>query len=163
MPEVDRIVMDLAITKKAKFSMIDLYRTLKAWFDLHEYSFFEREYEDVIKKDKKSVMLKWRGKKWIDDYSAFRINLKFTLKNYETIKTKQGKLVEGDLKITFNAEIETDYEAKWENKPVLKFTRGFFDKFVATSKRERYEKELKEDTHDIFNRTKSYLNLQKFL
>ncbi len=164
MAEADWIIRgdNLVIQKKAQFNMIDLYRTLKAWFDLNGYIFHEKEYEDTIRKDKKSVAIKWAGQKYIDNYTRLVIELSITLKKYEIIETKQGKTVEGALTIKYEAYIETDYEERWENSPFLKFTRGIFDKFIATGKRERQEKEIKDDTYDIFNRTKSYLNLQKF-
>ena len=44
----------------------------------------------------------------------------------------------------------------------MRFFRAIFDKYLTANKREKYEKELKEDAHDIHNRTKSYLNLHKF-
>jgi hypothetical protein len=71
-------------------------------------------------------------------------------------------MVEGDLKMAFEADLETDYEEKWEKNAIFKFFRAISDKYLTTSKMEKYENELKEDTHDIFNRTKSYINLQKF-
>ncbi len=162
MGEVDHIIKDLVIEKKAKFNMIDLYRTLKAWFDLHIYVFHERNYEDIIKNGKKSVKIKWEGRKLFDDYTSSKIILNISLKNYEIIETKQGKSVEGDLKISFEGDLETDYEEKWSKKPVMRFFRSIFDKYLTANKREKYEKELIEDTHDIYNRTKSYLNLHKF-
>ena len=160
--ETDIIVKALIIEKKAQFSMIELYRTLKTWFELHSYLFFEREYEDTIKKDKKSVKIKWEGRKEADDYTLLKLPISITLNNYEIHDIPQGKIVEGELKIKFSAEIETDFEEKWSNKPAFKFTRAIFDKFVASGKRERFEKEITEDCHDIFNRSKSDLNLQKF-
>ena len=117
MGEVDHIIKDLVIEKKAKFNMIDLYRTLKAWFDLHTYTFHERNYEDIIKNGKKSVKIKWEGRKLFDDYTSSKIILNISLINYETIETKQGKLVEGNLKISFEGDLETDYEEKWSKKP----------------------------------------------
>jgi hypothetical protein len=162
MSEIDHIVKNLVIEKKSQFNMIELYRTLKAWFDLHEYTFFEREYEDTVKGSKKSVKIRWEGHKEVDDYTKYEIIIKISLKNYEIIETKKGKIVDGDLKMSFEADIEMDYEEKWTNKPAFKFFRAVFDKFVATGRRAKYEKEVKDDVHDIFNRTKSYLNLHKF-
>jgi hypothetical protein len=164
MAETDWVIRGdkFVIQKKAQFSMIELYRTLKAWFDLHSYNFYEKEYEDTVRGDKKSVSIKWEGQKPVDNYTKFLINLSISLKNYQIVDTKKGKTVEGDLKIKYDAAIQSDYEERWENNAFFKFTRGIFDKFISTGKRERHEKEITEDLHDIFNRTKSYLNLQKF-
>jgi hypothetical protein len=162
MGETDTIIKDLSIVKKAQFNMIDLYKTLKAWFDLHEYDFYERQYDDMQKGDKKAVKIKWEGQKEVDDYHKFKVKLGISLGNYDIVETKKGKSVEGDLKIGFKAQIQSDYDSKWATNPFSRFFRGIFDKFIATSRREKYEKEITQDTHDIFNRTKTYLNLEKF-
>ena len=162
MSEIDHIVRDLTISQKAQFNLVELYKTLKYWFEINGYSFFEREYEDTIKGDKKDVKIKWEGSKPIDDYSKFYVSLSFKIKNYEIVETSKEKIVEGELNISINSDIETDYEQKWENKPIWKFLRGVSDKFFTERRRKIYEKELKDDTYDLFNKIKSFLNLYKF-
>jgi hypothetical protein len=162
MVNVDSVVRDLKIEKKAQFDMIDLYKTMKSWFDLHEYKFAEKQYQEEVKGDKKSISIVWDGEKDVNEYTRFKLAVSISLKNYEFIETKKGKIVEGSLVIKFGAVVRSDYENRWEKSPVMVFFRGIFDKFIASNKKERYEKELKEDAYDIFHRTKAYLNLHKF-
>ena len=163
MGETDHIIKELIISKKAQFSMIDLYKTLRSWFDLHEYQFYEKEYNEEIKSNKKNIKIVWTGIREIDEYTRFKINITIDLKNYNILEHKNGKYVHGDLNLKFSADIETDYEPRWwEDSPFVKFFRSVVNKYVVASKREKLEKEIKDDCHDIFNRTKTYLNLQKF-
>jgi hypothetical protein len=162
MSETDHIVKGLKINQKAQFNLINLYKTLKYWFEINGYSFFEKEYEEIVKKNKKDVIIKWIGSKTIDDYSKAIVRVKFKIKDYEIIETEKEKLVNGSLGISFESDIVTDYEERWEHRPIWKFLRGVFDKFLSEKRRELYEKELTEDTYDIFHRTKSFLNLYKF-
>jgi len=162
MSEVDSIVKDLKINQKAQFNLIELYKTLKYWLETNGYSFFEKEYEDIIKKTKKNVNIKWVGSKKIDDYSKLIIRVTFKIKNYEIVETEKEKLVSGSLSISFKSDIETDYEERWEHRPIWKFLRGVSDKFFTEKRRGIYEKELTEETYDLFHRTKSFLNLYKF-
>ena len=162
MSEIDNIIKDLKINQKAQFNLIELYKALKYWFETNGYLFFEREYEDIVKKTKKDVKIKWEGLKKIDDYSKFIIRVIFKIKNYEIVETEKEKLVDGSLAISFEAEIETDYEERWEHRPIWKFLRGVSDKFFTEKRRKIYERELTEDVYDIFHRTKSFLNLYKF-
>jgi hypothetical protein len=162
MADVDIIIKDLAIEKAAQFNMVELYRTLKAWFDLHEYNFIEKEYKEDAVNEKRNVTIKWNAEKTISDYSKFIINIGISLKNYEIIETKNGKLVDGKITIKFSASIASDYAGNYSGKPKLKLSRAIFDKFISTNKKDRLEKEVKQDTEDIFNKTKSYLNLHKF-
>ena len=160
--EIEHIVKELSLSQKAQFNLVELYRTLKHWFEINGYSFFEREYEDIIKSGKKNVTIKWEGSKNIDDYSKFYIFIKFNIKNYELVDTPKEKLIEGSLKLSFGSDILTDYEYKWENKPIWKFLRGVSDKFFTDKKRKFYETELENETYNLFNKAKSFLNLYKF-
>ena len=162
MADVDIIVKGLAIEKEAQFNMVELYRTLKAWFDLHEYNFIEKEYKEVAANEKKNVAIKWVAEKPASDYSKFVIRIGISLKNYEIIETKNGKQVDGKIIIKFSAEIASDYAGNYAGKPKLRLSRAIFDKFISTNKTDKLEKEIKQDTEDIFNKTKSYLNLHKF-
>ena len=160
--EIEHVTKSLSLTQKSQFNLVELYKTLKHWFEINGYSFFEREYEDILKSGKKEVMIKWEGSKNIDDYSKFYIFVKFNVKNYEIFDTPKEKIIDGSLKLSFASDILTDYEYKWEHKPIWKFLRGVSDKFFTERKRKFYEKNLKEDTYDLFNKSKSFLNLYKF-
>lgn len=162
MSETDFIIKELKISQRTQFNMIELYKTLKSWLEINRYDFFEKEYEEVKKKSQNSVKIKWEGQKAIDDYSLFVIEIKLKLDNYEIIETKKEKLVDGRLTLSFTSKIVSDYEEKWEKSPIWQFLRAVSDKYFTEKKRKMFEKELKDDTHDIFNRTKTFLNLYKF-
>jgi hypothetical protein len=162
MSEIDYVVRDLKISQKAQFNMVELYRTLKSWLEINRYIFYERLYEDVLKKNEKSVKIKWEGHKYIDDYTKFVISISLKLTDYEIIETKKEKLVDGKISISFEATIETDYEEKWEKRPIWVFIRALSDKYFTNKKRKKFEKELKDDTYDLYNKTKTFLNLYKF-
>lgn len=162
MSEQDYIVKELKISQSAQFNMIELYKTLKAWFEINRYGFFEKDYEDVIKKQRKSVKIVWEGQKEIDDYTRYVIMVKLKLDNYQIIEAKREKIVDGKITISFESLIESDYEEKWEDRPIWKFIRSVSDKYFTAKKRGKFEKEVEEDTRDLFHRVKTFLNLYKF-
>ena len=51
------------------------------------------------------------------------------------LSSKTVLLVEGSLKLEFESFIETDYEEKWEHKPIWKFLRGVSDRFFTEKRR----------------------------
>ena len=153
MAEKVAIVSGLQISQNAEFNMIDFYHSLKAWFELNRYNLVESEFDEKTVNSKKNLTIKWTGTKEIDDYTQFEIGITISLGNYEIISTEKEKLASGSLKIKFSSKMVTDYEDKWSNKPFMKFMR---------EKSETYKKELKNDTYDIYNKAKSFLNLQKF-
>jgi hypothetical protein len=162
MAEKVAIIPGLVIKQNAQFNMIDFYHSLKAWFELNRYNLVETQYEEKTVNAKKNLSIKWTGTKEIDDYTQFEVGVGISLGNYEIISTEKEKLASGALKIKFSSKMVTDYEDKWSNKPFMKFMRDVADKYFSTEKSEVYKKELKNDTYDIYNKAKSFLNLQKF-
>jgi hypothetical protein len=162
MAEKVAIIPGLVIKQNAQFNMIDFYHSLKAWFELNRYNLVETQYEEKTVNAKKNLSIKWTGTKEIDDYTQFELGVGISLGNYEIISTEKEKLASGALKIKFSSKMVTDYEDKWSNKPFMKFMRDVADKYFSTEKSEVYKKELKNDTYDIYNKAKSFLNLQKF-
>ena len=162
MAEKVAIIPGLVIKQNAQFNMIDFYHSLKAWFELNRYNLVETQYEEKTVNAKKNLSIKWTGTKEIDDYTQFEVGVGISLGNYEIISTEKEKLASGALKIKFSSKMVTDYEDKWSNKPFMKFMRDVADKYFSTEKSEVYKKELKNDTYGIYNKAKSFLNLQKF-
>lgn len=162
MSEKDKVVKELTIKQKAQFNMLEFYKFLSSWFEVNRYVFYETNYDDKTDAGKKSLKIKWTGSKDVDDYYQFKVQVTLELKNYEIIEGEKEKLVDGDFKIELSSTLVSDYEEKWENGPVMKFLRATADKFFFTGKREKYIKELRDDTYDIFDKVKSFLNLQKF-
>jgi len=162
MAEKEAIVPKLEIKQNTQFNMIDFYHSLKSWFELNRYTLTENEYEEKTANGKKNLKIKWGGTKEIDDYTQFDIGVELSLGNYEIIETEKEKLTSGAFKLKIGAKMVSDYEDKWSNKPFMKFMRDISDKYFTTEKRENYKKELTNDTYDLFNKAKSFLNLQKF-
>lgn len=163
MPEFDYVVPELIIQQKnVVFEVKDLYKILRSWGDLNRYDFLEKVYTQQKEDDQNKTDIKWIFERKIDDYVKFVIRIAFSIKGKEVSMKKKGKSVKGDVKIRFEAYLEKDYEKFWEGKPVRKFVRGFYDKFIAASRMMRYEAKLKQECYDIYNEAKSFLNLSVF-
>ncbi|MBT4334803.1 hypothetical protein HOD61_03235 [archaeon] len=162
MGEFDLIIKELGIKQKSKFNMIELYRTLKEWFEHQGYTLFEKEYNDIFKKDKRNLKIKWEAQKEIDDYTKFIIGIGIKITDYKIITTKTEKLVSGTISMNFEGGIESDYEEKWSSNPLQLFFRGIYDKIINTPKNEKNEKNLSNNVHEVYNKTKFFLNMYKF-
>ena len=162
MAEKDMIVKGISVKYNAPFNMIDLYNSLKSWFDINRYTFYETSYDEKATGDKKSVNIQWTGTKELDDYTKIEIKGEIDLKDYEIIEGKSEKLTNGKLNLKFKSMMVTDYEERWDKKPFLKLLRAISDKYFMANKFSVYKKEIKNDTYDVYNKTKSFLNLQKF-
>jgi len=152
---------ELDISQTSVFNFYEFYTTTKTWFKDNGYIHIEKEYEEIIKGKTKDVNIKWNGDKKFDDYTKAIIKVEIKLSDSNQIENKKEKLTKGKLKISFSANMVTDYEDKI-NSPVGKLWRGLQEKFFSPHKRFKFEKEIKEDTYALYNRIKSFLNIEKY-
>ena len=152
---------DLDISQTAVFNFNEFYSTTKTWFKDNGYIHIEKKYEEVIKGKTKDIKIKWEGNKKFDDYTKIVIKMKVKVSGAQQVKNKNEKLTKGKLKISLSAKMVTDYEDKIKN-PMGKLWMGFQEKFFSPHKRFKFEKEIKEDTYNLYNRIKSFLNIEKY-
>lgn len=161
MAEYDYVVRDIEVKKKGEYDLKELYTTLKDWLNEHGYDIIEKEYEDLLETGK-DLRIKWKAMKKLDDYTQFVIEVTIKVKDWKEVEAEAHKLVSGNLEIKFESYFEKDYEERWELRPLQKFMRGVFDKFVLRSKWERLEKDLKEETFQLRDLSKQFLDLIKY-
>lgn len=163
MAEIDYVIPALRVSQEAIIEFNELYKMMKKWFDDHGYDFFEKEYLDTQEEDySTSNSIKWEAEKKIDDYTKFHIEVRIKCSDIKEVIKKDKKAVKGMIAIKFESFLEKDYEDNWEKNFMLKFTREVYDKFLLKGKFERQANDLKEETYDIFNQTKSFLRLYRF-
>jgi len=158
MSEKDWVIHEVAIQKTGVFDLNGIMKTIRSWINLNNFDFHETENES----DSKIHTIKWEIEKKMDDYTKYVIGFTFKISDQKKVKVKNKQLYEGKLSIKFNSRKITDYQEKWEGKPLKKFFRGIYDMFIQGDKTQRQSKDLKELTYDIYNQTKAFLNLQKF-
>jgi hypothetical protein len=164
MAERDYVVREIKISKDGVFDFDNLYKAIKEWLNFHHYDFFERNYSDMSKGDSKDIKVKFETERKIDSYMKYSIDISISVKDHRLVlaQDKKKKLVKGFLVIGIESVIVTDYDEKWEGKPMKKFIRGIYDKFIEGDKRIRLNNELKEETYGLYNELKAFLNLQRF-
>ena len=162
MAETDFIVKGLTVKYSGVFNLKELYKYIKRW--LKETGSFqdinEKLYQEEEKEDLRTTTIKVDSKKKVDDYTKFIIKTTIKASDYEDVEVDGKKMQKGDLKIEFNAEMEKDYQEKWEEAPSRKFFRGLYDRFLIGFKIDKLTKELVDETYDIYNEVKDYLNLK---
>ena len=52
-----------------------------------------------------------------------------------------------------------DYEKRWQDKPVHKFLRSMYEKYIIREAIEEYENDLKDDTKEMIKDTKAFLRI----
>jgi len=79
------------------------------------------------------------------------------LSDYREGNVDGTKVVDGKLKITFNAEVERDYDEKWKKSPVKRFVRAIYERYVTEAKQSKVDRALKDLVSDLRLEIKRYL------
>jgi len=162
MPEIDVVVDKLSITKEATFEIDKLYEFMRDWFNRKNYDFYEKDYGEKLKAEGfKDNKIKWKTERKVDDYIKFTIKVTIKCSDIKEVRLKKCIACKGKLTISLKSELQVDYDDRWKSPSFLKFTRGIFDKFIMKDRYVRYNTELKDETYDLFNQIKAFLNLQK--
>ena len=158
MPEVDYVLKDIKVVEKdTDIDFKKLYKFLGKVFSDNGYFVFEKEYMHHLKEDLRNKSIKWKGYKKVDDYSRFWIEVRIKLSNANELEGNDEMLYHGDISFNFESYIQKDYYSKWEFNSLMKLLRAVWDKFFLGIKFTQYETQLKDETYDIFNKTKTYL------
>ena len=159
MPEIDYIIRGLKFSKKGIVIDIDeFYKVMKKFLKDKRYTTIEKDYEEKSEGESlQSFKFKWENHKDADDYHRFNLDFTLKFKNFKEVEIKKKEYLQGDLDVEIEANIASDYEELIEKKHLLKFLRGAYDKFIISSKREKYSKELLEEAYEVLGEVKKYL------
>ncbi|MFH1848949.1 MAG: hypothetical protein ABH879_02065 [archaeon] len=162
-----RIVVDeMQLEFRGLFDVGEFYRLIDSWLKEKAYVKHERRnYEHAYVEGKQIEVWKQPYKK-VTDYAKYVIDIKILIEDLKDVVTeKDGKKVrlnQGNVSITFSGYLETDYEHRWEKKPLFYFMRAIFDNYVFKVHTEKFEKGLVEDVNQLHTIVKAFLNLYRY-
>jgi hypothetical protein len=160
MSEVDYVIPEIVIEKEGFIDLQELYSLLKEYLVKRRYDLIEKEHH--FKESSSNLEIKWDSFKKVDDYTKFHIEIAIKGSNIKETTSKKHKGVSGTFKIKFESYLEKDYEEIFENRPISKFFRTVYDKFIIKTRFDAYNAELKEETYLVYNEAKAFLNIKKF-
>ncbi len=159
MVHTDKVVRDLEFLYEGVFDFKELLEIIKEFCDKRGYDIDEKLYNNKVKGDFKNTVIKWTADRKIDDYNKCVVKLIINLNDYKEGYVDGRKIVDGNLKITFNGEVERDYDEKWKKAPTKKFLRAVYEKYIVESKQDKVNSSLKNLIDDLKNEIKLYLKV----
>ena len=162
-----RIVVDsLQLKYQGLVNVNEFYRIMDKWFREKGYDKYEKRTSEQIYKDGKQIEIEWEPWKKINDYAKSVMKIIFLItdikdvnvtKDNHKVKTQQAKI-----SITFMGYLETDWEHKWETKPILYFLRTIFDQFIYKAQLDKYYSLVGDEVQSLYTMTKGYLNINRY-
>ena len=158
MVEVDYVIPpEITLTYEGDLDLKELYLLIKSWLRDKGFYLIEKFHEGSQEKFK----AKWEATKKVDDYSKYVIVVTLEASKLKPISIKNKNLNNGEFNVAFESYIERDYEDRYEKKPLVKFFRGIYGKYVEKTREENDENELKELTKNFYNEIKAYFGLKR--
>jgi hypothetical protein len=166
MSEKRLIIDQLRLNYSGIFNLQELYKMIDGWLYEKGYDKYEKKNEEQVLETGRKIEVEIRPWKKTTDYAKNEIRLRIFVDNMTDIEVdrdgKKIKMHKGDIQMIFDAFLETDYEHRWENKPMYYFMRTIVDKYVFKIYTEKFVGNLTADTRDLHQRIKSFLNLYKY-
>ncbi len=143
-----------------------LFDVLKQWATDKGYWLIEKKHGEATKPEGKVIDFDMEPFKKFTDYakSIIKIRMQFTDVKDAIVERdgKKIKLQEGKMVLIIDGILETDYEHRWESKPVFYTLRTIFEKYLYTPFVSGFERGVKEDVMALKNNVKAFLNLTRY-
>ncbi len=167
MPEDNLIVNNERIQYEGVFSVSELYRLIDEWLLDKGYFRIEPKHVESARPEGKFVELELTPSKELTDYAKSLLKFRIQMSNLKdvTLETPEGKkqkLNQGTVLITMSGILQTDYQDRWESKPVFLFFRAIYDRYIYKSLTGGFEGTIKSDIAQFKKTIAGFLNLHRY-
>ena len=158
----DLVINSRELKYKGIFRIDELFAATNTALEAREYEKREKKTEETVTDKGRKIYVELRPYKMKSSYVTLMIKIKFILDNItetvEEVKGQTKKFQQGDVLVIFDAWSLTDYEHRWEMKPLIYFLKGFIRKFLYKFPlEENFRAELVVDTAYIYAQIKKML------
>ena len=110
------------------------------------------------------MIIKWEAKKDVTDYfeNVFEVNWHILgLKDAEVERDgKKETTNKGEVEIKITANLVKDKESRWEEKPLWKFLRGTYEKYIIRTTVDMYGDKLEDKAKKFVSEIKAFLQIE---
>lgn len=151
------------LKQKGYWNYDELYNMAFHWLKDHGFGLKEALYNEKLQANGKEIVITWEAKKKVTDYFVHKITLDWHILGLNDaeveIDGKKTKTNKGELEITFKGILINDYEQRWEDKPLWKFLRGVYEKYVIRETVDEYEDDIEDDVKELISDMKAFLRI----
>ncbi len=166
MVERKLLVDELELEYEGLFNATEVYAVIDEWLKLKGYDKFEALNQEQVLPTGKDIRVIITPKKWHTDYVRKVLKIELIMQNVKEVETVvdhvKVKMNQGEVRILFSGILETDWEGRWEQRPIYFFLRTIFEKYIYRTQVDSYESEVVADVQELKEKVGSYLNLYRF-
>ena len=128
------------------------------------FSVAEGKYAEKVIGDKKEIVVEWKGEAIINDYFKYELKIVFSIFNLANVEIEQEgrreKTNKGEVEIKVVGVMMTDHKGQYETKPIMRFVRDIYERWVIPARIEKIEEKLIAGCDEFLGQAKSYLDLE---
>ena len=158
MTHTDKVVKDMEFSYEGVFDFREFISYLRDFFKRHNYDINEKSHSSSAKEELKNTKIKWDCDRKLDDYNHAHIKIKINLGDFRESRAENKKVVEGKLKLEAEAEIERDYDKRWEGGAARKFIMTVYEKYGSSGKQKKFDSAVKKTAEDLMADVRQYFN-----
>jgi len=150
------------------FDFLEVYTHAKEWIEWRGYDLTEKKYKEVVSPgDSKNYQIIWECTKDIDNYTQYLVKVEWQLfgvkdKHDVVFHGKQVTAQKGEIDAFVSAYLVLDHKGAWEENPLLKLFKGFYERFLYAGTIVRNQKELWKEGWELHDELKAFLELYKY-
>ncbi len=165
MGEVKTAYKTKTVKYSGLFNVNKVHKFLVSWFGNNKFNMFEEMTEEQVYPEGKQIVYSYKPYKKFSDFAKAVIHLEVIFSGVQDVKVDveglKKTMQKGDVEISITGYIETDYENKWETKPLFYFFKIIFEKFFLGSHRSYYESFISKNCQLLYDETKAILNISR--
>ncbi len=167
MVEKKILVDDLRMQYTGLFDITELYRLFDELIHERGYVKLEKKSDQFMAKHGRQIYLEIRPVKEFEQDFLSTIKIRIKMSDVKDIvmdvNGAKKQYNQGSILMIFDGWTTTFYEFAWETKPVFVFLRMLVDKYLYKVSFGKYEGEIINDVHYIYDRVKAQLNLYRYV
>jgi len=119
---------------KGTYDWAGLIRVIRAWFEEHEYDFFERRYKHKDQELGAELEINFEATREMNEFAKEHIKMYFHIWDQNDVEVvKDGKkriMQKGRFYVEFTGTLELDYENRWESTAFKRTMRDFYINYI---------------------------------
>jgi hypothetical protein len=148
------------------FVIQDLYKLIDEYYEEKGYDKREVKNIESVSEDGKFIEIVVEPWKKLTDYAKSVIKVRMVMTGIKEVEVEKDGLKvrvnQGKIQFVFDAYLETDYENRWESKPMFFLIKTLYDKYFYKTYSAKLQGEVTTSMKDLMTRIKSFLNLYRY-
>ena len=146
------------------FSFSGLYGFVHSWLkDQEDYIVGEDKYSEKVSGNSREISVEWSANKRMGDYFKSDIKIEFKVTDLTDVEVEidgsKKRMNKGKVAVELKGALVKDYSSKWEDKPMNKFLREVYNKYIIPQRVDNMEGKVAGDVKTLKEEIKSYLEI----